>query len=468
MEKDQQDRIIVVSNRLPLKVQKDGDSYTYAPTSGGLVTGLKCAKESMDFLWLGCLSGIPESDREEVSKKCAEDFGFFPVFIEADLYEKYYNRMCNGVLWPLFHSFSDLAAYSIEDYIAYKQVNAIFTREILKIARDGDKIWIHDYHLMLVPKMLRESSKGSDVKIGFFLHIPFPCHSLLSGFSLSQALIRGILGSDLVGFHAFEDVGNFASASGMLGCVISSPFIVERDGRSVHIEVFPIGIDPTLFLRECLKESTKKRVQELKQKFENKKILLGVDRIDYIKGIPHRIKAFSKMLKEHPELAKDVVFFQLGVPSRMDMPVYAALARTLCSLSGEANSKRGSIEETNIYFINKSVPFSELCALYMAADVCVISSLRDGLNLVSLEYVACSGSGALVMSEYAGAAGMLVGAVYVNPWDITSLSRGYIRALNMPEEERIERKTSMQRVVSKYTAVHWAQRFIGTLKTLGS
>ncbi|KAI5191637.1 trehalose 6-phosphate synthase [Nematocida sp. AWRm77] len=457
-------RIIVVSNRLPLKiVQKDG-KWTGSPTSGGLVTGLNCAKENLNFLWMGSVEGVPEEHQAEVKEMCVSEFGFYPLFIEEDVYNKYYNHMCNDVFWPILHSFSDLVVFNTEDYSAYRAVNRQFCAALCEMAEDGDMVWVHDYHLMGLPEMLREEC-AAQIKVGFFLHIPFPSVSIISGFPLLYAMLRGVLGADLVAFHTFEYVGNFRNACALFG-ECSSPFQVQFEGRSVRVEAIPIGIDPGLFLSESLKETTKTRAEELKARFGNKKVILGIDRVDYIKGIPHRLIAFSRLLQKRPDLSGKVVFCQVGVPSRMDVKTYQVLSNTLCKLSGLVNSV-GRIEETNVYFINNAVTFTELCALYLLSDVCVVSSLRDGMNLVSLEFIACAGSGALVMSDYAGATGMLIGSIQANPWSIEELSKTYEEALEMPEDERIKRKTSMQRTINEFSAAKWGERFIKILSSIG-
>lgn len=454
-------RITVVSNRLPLKAKKEGKTYAYTKTSGGLVTGLSGAQGSLNFRWMGTLEGVSVEDQESVRKECMEKYNYYPVFIEDDLYDKYYNNLCNGLLWPLLHSFSDLASFNTEDYIAYKQVNKQFAEEILKNIEEGDMIWVHDYQLMLLPMMIRESTQKK-IRIGYFLHIPFPSYSILKGFPLLYPLVNGVLGADLVGFHTFEYLANFKNACEVCEIEESSSMKVKLGERTVQLEALPIGIDPSVFQNESLKQVTLDRVRELKKRFGNKKIILGIDRVDYIKGIPHRIKAFSKLLKDNPELKDKVVFCQVGVPSRPDVKAYATLSDVLCRLSGSLNSS-GCIEETSVYFINNSISFTELCALYSVSDVCAISSLRDGMNLVALEFIACMGTGVLVMSEYAGAAGMLTRSVYSNPWDIKKLSQAYKEALAMPEDERIARKTEMHRTVSKFTAEHWATRFLSYL-----
>ncbi|KAI5187764.1 trehalose 6-phosphate synthase, partial [Nematocida homosporus] len=394
-------RVIVVSNRLPLKVALENGEYTYSPTSGGLVTGLNCAKEALNFLWVGTLDGIPQEDQEQVKKTCIEKYEFYPIFIDTDLYHRYYNNLCNGVLWPILHSFADLVSFDTEDYLAYKQVNHVFLKELTNMLQPDDAVWVHDYHLMLLPAMLRDSVPLS-IRIGYFLHIPFPVVAVLKGFPLLRPLLNGMLGADLIAFHTFEYAGNFRNACAIFNKEVVFPFALKHKDRTVSVEAFPIGIDPSIFLCESLKEKTKERAAALKKKFGDRKIILGIDRVDYIKGIPHRIKAFSKLLQNRPDLQNKVVFCQVGVPSRTDVRVYEMLSNVLCRLSGSLNSL-GTIEETSLYFINNSVSFSELCALYVASDVCVISSLRDGMNLVSLEFVACAGSGALIMSEYAGA-----------------------------------------------------------------
>ncbi|KAH9385228.1 trehalose 6-phosphate synthase [Nematocida major] len=455
-------RITVVSNRLPLKAKKEEGKYTYTKTSGGLVTGLSGAQGSLNFRWMGTLEGVDPEDQETVREECLKNYNYYPIFIEDDLYDKYYNNLCNEVLWPLLHSFSDLTSFNISDYIAYKKVNTLFAQEILKTIQPGDMVWVHDYHLMLLPMMIRQEAKNT-VKIGYFLHIPFPSYSILKGSPILYPLVNGMLGSDLVAFHTFEYLSNFKNACELCEAEEVSLLSIRVQDRTVRLEALPIGIDPGLFQNESLKQTTIERGRELKKRFKNKKIILGIDRVDYIKGIPHRIKAFSKLIQDNPELADKVVFCQVGVPSRTDVKVYATLSDVLCRLSGSLNSS-GCIEDTLVYFINNSISFMELCALYSVSDVCAISSLRDGMNLVALEFVACMGTGVLVMSEYAGAAGMLTGSVYANPWNIKELSQAYKEALLMPEDARIERKTQMHKIVDKFTAEHWADRFISILE----
>ncbi|KAI5171604.1 trehalose 6-phosphate synthase [Nematocida sp. LUAm3] len=455
-------RVIVVSNRLPLKVKKENGKYTYTPSSGGLVTGLQCARGTLNFLWMGTLDNIPEKDQEEVRNTCITEYEFYPIFVDENMYDKYYNNMCNGVLWPILHSFPDFVSLNTEDYLAYKEVNRIFVEELLKLLQEKDALWVHDYHLMLLPEMIRKASPFP-MKIGFFLHIPFPNYFSIKGFPLLQSLIDGLLGADLIAFHTFDYLGNFLDSCRIYATEVSSSFTIKHDGRIVKVEAIPIGIDPAIFMKESLKDQTKHRVSLLKEKFKGKKIILGIDRVDYIKGIPHRIEAFSKLLKRRPDLQDKVVFLQVGVPSRMEVRVYKILSDALCKLSGLINSN-GVIEETNLFFINNSVSFSELCALYCASDLCVISSLRDGMNLVSLEFIACPGPGALVMSNHAGATGLLIGAIVANPWDISELSQAYERALELPEQESIERKISMQKAIGKFTAMDWGKKFVAALK----
>lgn len=456
-------KLIVVSNRLPLKAKKENGEYVYTKTSGGLVTGLSGAQESLNFTWMGTLEGVEPADQDKVKKECIEKYNYHPIFIEDDLYDKYYNNLCNGLLWPILHSFSDLSSFNKSDYIAYKQVNMHFSLEISKIVKKGDRVWVHDYHLICVPNMLRTLLGEEKVKIGYFLHIPFPSYSILKGLPILYPLIKGILGSDVVAFHTFEYLANFKNACEI--CSVEpteSQLKIQFENRTVKLEALPIGIDPFSFQTESLKQATVERGRELKKRFGDRKIILGIDRVDYIKGIPHRIEAFSKLINDYPALREEVVFCQVGVPSRTEVKAYAVLADVLCRLSGSLNSS-GCIEDTSVYFINESISFGELCALYSISDVCAISSLRDGMNLVALEFIACMGSGALVMSGYAGAAGLLTRSIYANPWDIKELSEAYRTALLMKEDERIERKTEMQKIVSKFTAEHWATRFISIL-----
>lgn len=473
-------RLIIISNRLPLTIKKDGSTFSYKQTSGGLVTGLKAVKQKLPFLWLGNISGmdLTESEKETILKDCWDLFKSTPVFITAELNERSYNGFCNGILWPVLHIFPDDVIFSQDFYDAYKEYNKIFCDKIVEIANDGDMIWVHDYHLMLLPQMLRENVK-KNIKIGFFLHVPFSIPDIFGILPVAGDIVKGILGSDHIAFHSYDYLANFLancrihsplkSDFGMNNCDEKVNYVngfVDVGKRQIRIDAIPIGIDPNLFIATLKKKETKERIQILKKKYANKKIIIGVDRTDFIKGIPNRIRGFQLFLQNTKR--NDVVFLQIAVPSRTDVPEYSALISTINRMVSELNGSIGNIDECYFQLLNKSIAFDELCALYAVADCCLISSLIDGMNLVALEFVACQQDkkGVLILSEFAGCQTTLPGSVFFNPWNIDSIADAISYSLNMNENERIDRYTVNSENTNKFTAVDWAEKNIKGLQSV--
>lgn len=450
-------KLFVVSNRLPLTIRKGSSGFEYKQTSGGLVTGLKSINDKIRFRWMGNISGIELSDEEKetIRTDCWEKFHSIPVFIDPVLNSECYDGFCNAILWPVLHAFNDDVSFTNRNYRAYVEYNEIFCDRICESVEDGDIVWVHDYHLMLLPEMLRRRSSKT-FKIMFFLHIPFPSANTMAALTCRREIVSGMTHSDLVAFHSFEYALNFQDT-----CVANGI------SQSARLDAIPIGIDPEMFRTMLREQRTIDRIKVLREQFRGKKILLGVDRTDYIKGMPHRVKGFQRFLERHREFADRVVFLQVGVPSRTSVKEYSSYITRMNELVSETNSRFGGIETTHFYFLNKSVDFSELCAMYAVSDVLLVTSLRDGMNLVALEYVACQDEncGVLVLSEFAGASTTLPAALDMNAWNTEEIADAIHEAVTMSGEERAECHRVNRDAVDTFTSVRWAERNLDGLSS---
>ncbi|KAI9204829.1 glycosyltransferase family 20-domain-containing protein [Polychytrium aggregatum] len=462
-----QSRLIVVSNRLPVTITKNENGWKFVMSSGGLVSGLSGLKSEQDFTWIGWPGlEIPEDERETVTSQLAEQYHCVPVFISDDIADKHYNGFSNSILWPLFHYHPGEITFNEEHWEAYQAANEAFAESISKIVQDGDLVWVQDYHLMLLPAMLRSRlSQSVNVKIGWFLHTPFPSSEIYRILPVRKQILLGVLQSDLLGFHTYDYARHFLSSCTRILGLPTMPNGVEFEGRPVHIGTFPIGIEPNKWLEGLKRPSVQERMQRLKEKFGNTKLLVGVDRLDYIKGVPQKLHALELFLAKHPEWQEKVVLIQVAVPSRQDVEEYQHLQTVVNELVGRINGRFGTVEFTPIHFIHKSVNFEELVALYAVADACIVSSTRDGMNLVSYEYAACQQEkhGVLILSEFAGAAQSLNGSIIVNPWNTEELAQAYFDAVTMPDDVREANHNKVFKYISKYTAGYWGLTFVNEL-----
>ncbi|KAL8284073.1 hypothetical protein RQP46_005186 [Phenoliferia psychrophenolica] len=514
-------QLIVVANRLPVSIAPDPTQeggYRFAVSSGGLASALSGCKKKMDFLWIGWPGfDVPEIDREFITKKLTTEFACIPVYLSAEVAERYYNGFSNSILWPLFHYHPGEMSFDDTDWLAYRQANLLFAEAIKKEVNSGDIVWVQDYHLCLVPLFLRdllgrdpasmgENAQGPvaamfdglsfgagvamtpklgatttgpsgvngtharaivpEVQIGFFLHTPFPSSEVFRVLPVRREILLGILNCDLIGFHTYDYARHFLSSCSRLLGLKCLPNSVELVGRSASVGTFPIGIEPGQFT-DCLEqESVIARVAALRRRFEGVKIIVGVDRLDYIKGVPQKMHALEVFLDEHPEWIGKVVLVQVAVPSRQDVEEYQNLRASVNELVGRINGRFGTVEFMPIHFMHRSIPFEELTALYAVADVCLITSTRDGMNLVAYEYIACQQKnlGTLILSEFAGAAHSLNGSLIVNPWNTAETANAINKAVTMPEAARAENHDKLYRYVSKYTASHWGTEFVAELQ----
>ncbi|HLY68873.1 MAG TPA: trehalose-6-phosphate synthase, partial [Puia sp.] len=450
-------RLIIISNRLPFSVDRDGDKVTVRQSSGGLVSAIKSFFENAnekektitEKLWVG-VADFPQEDWQAVKEEqnAHGDFEVLPLFAFNDrqLYEDYYNGFSNSVLWPLFHYFSSLAEYKTNYFEAYMKVNLFFADQLTPILHPDDIIWIHDYQLMLLPQLLR--GENPELSIGFFLHIPFPSYEIfrLLPTEWKKTLLQGIMGADLIGFHTHDYVQHFIQSVKMVLGVDNYFQNLQWQERLVKVDLFPIGVDFKKFNSTKDDPVIMQMRDDLKKNFENKKIVFSVDRLDYTKGLMSRLTAIEYFLDNYQQWKEKVVFVLNVVPSRDTIKAYDDRKKEMEEKIGTINGKYSTISWQPIIYRYNHLSFNELIALYHAADAALVTPIRDGMNLVAKEYVASSSdSGVLILSELAGAASELNEALLVNPTDTVDVATAINRALIMPEAEKKNRITTMQK-----------------------
>lgn len=466
-------KVLVVSNRLPVTIKRSPDgSYDYSMSSGGLVTALQGLKKSTEFQWFGWPGlELPQDEQDRVNKDLLDKFKCTAIFLSDTIADLHYNGFSNSILWPLFHYHPGEMNFDENAWAAYIEANREFALKIAEQVEDNDMVWVHDYHLMLLPQMLRALiGHKKNVKIGFFLHTPFPSSEIYRILPVRKEILEGVLSCDLIGFHTYDYARHFlSSVSRIVSDVTTLPNGIEFQGRSISIGAFPIGIDVDLFVEGLTKEPVIDRIKQLKAKFGDTKVICGVDRLDYIKGVPQKLHAFEIFLTENPEWIGKVILVQVAVPSRGDVEEYQSLRATVNELVGRINGKFGTVEFVPIHYLHKSIPFEELISLYHLSDVCLVSSTRDGMNLVSYEYIACQqeNHGALILSEFAGAAQSLNGAIIVNPWNTEELSDSIKESLTLPKEKKDLNFNKLFTYISKYTSAFWGESFVKELSKSG-
>lgn len=470
-EDDDGGRLFIVANRLPISIsQREDGEFEFKLSSGGLVSGLKSLSAAMKFRWFGWPGiDVHRNDKDQLQDKLKREFDAIPVFLPRHLAEKHYNGFSNAVLWPLLHRMPEKAQTDTSWSEAYQEVNEIFADNLIPQLEDGDMVWIHDYHLLLLAGALRKRLRGKKVRLGFFLHTPFPSEDYFSILPFREAICDGLLSCDVVGFHIREYVEDFLdSAQKVLPGVERSPSDLHYGGRKLVVHEFPIGIEASEFHQKLASDNAQEKLRRLETDFRDKKVLLGVDRLDYIKGIPQKILAFDKFLTDSPQWLGKVVLIQLAIPTRADVDEYRKQRLEVERLVGFVNGKHGSFSYTPIIYLYRSIDPETLCALYAVADSCIVSSTRDGLNLVSYEYVACqrSRNGVLMMSQYTGAAQMLTSCFKFNPWDTPRFAEAIGQVLAMPIEERRRRWEEAADVVESWNSIRWGKSFVKTLQTM--
>lgn len=455
-------RLLIVSNRLPVTVKAEEGEFRITPSAGGLATGMRGPHEGSDSLWIGWPGELPrlsDARREELEQRLAE-FRTAPVYLSQTEVNRYYEGFANGVLWPLFHYLTDrVRSDAWKDWQAYSEVNERFAQRVAAEYRPGDTVWVHDYQLCLVPVLLRQLVP--EARIGFFLHIPFPSSDVFRILPWRTEILEGILGSDLVGFHTYPYLCHFSRSLNLLLGVEPEGERLMYANREVRLGVFPMGIDAARFSALAGSAEVAEEVESIREELGKRKLLLGVDRLDYSKGLPERMLAMERFLEREPSWRGKIRFIQVVVPSRTKVESYKAFRRNLDELVGRVNGRYATIDSVPIHYLFQSVSENQLVALYRAADVMLVTPLRDGMNLVAKEFVASrrDGDGVLVLSEFAGAAAELAEALQVNPYDADAAATAIHRALTMPREERRARMAALQRRVFTYDAYRWADTF---------
>jgi trehalose 6-phosphate synthase/phosphatase len=409
-------------------------------------------------------SPIPEPLRRSVGARLA-DLRVVPVHLDASEVSRYYEGFSNGTLWPLLHHFLDVARLDDDGlFDAYEATNQRFAAAASDHHRPGDVLWVHDYHLMLAPEMLRRSAPRA--RIGFFLHTPFPSSEVFSVLPWRERLLRGLLGADVIGFQTASYRRHFLHAITRLLGVEAEPDAdaVAYEGRSVRLGVYPIGIDAAAFAELAGRAAVQEEARWIREQAPDRRVVLGVDRLDYTKGIRMRLAAIERLLDHAPEHRR-VRFVQLAVPTREGVVAYDPMRREVHEMVGRINGRHGSLDAVPIHFLHRSMPVERVTALYAAADVMLVTPLRDGMNLVAKEYVAArlDHTGVLVLSEFTGAAAELAEALIVNPYDTSGVAAAIARALEMPVAEQRARMTALHRRVASNDVHRWARSFLDDL-----
>ncbi len=455
-----------MSNRLPVVVKKVNGKLTFEPSAGGLATAMSSLGRTREYVWVGW-PGISSDELTPDDKKTIrrelEKYLCYPVFLSSKQVTNFYDGYANATLWPLFHYFQSLTVHKPEFWEEYKKVNKLFLAAVLKYASPQSQVWIHDYHLMVLPKMLRDELP--DASIGFFLHIPFPSYEIYRLLPDRKEIVEGLLGADLLGFHTYDYVRHFLSAVlRTLGYESQMSSVIVGE-RMVRADVFPIGIDYTKFAEAPKLPAVKAELVALKKRYADQKIILSVDRLDYSKGIPERLVAFDEFLSRNKRWLKKLTLVVVAVPSRVDIEAYQHMREEIERIVSRINGQYSTVDWSPISYQYKNLPFEQLVALYYRADVALVTPLRDGMNLVAKEYIASKQgrSGALIISEMAGVADELPEAIRINPLHRGELVRALVAALKMTPTAQRRKLHIMQQRLSVYTLERWAQDFIEQL-----
>jgi trehalose 6-phosphate synthase len=454
--------LVIVANRLPVDrvVNPDG-STSWRPSPGGLVTAIEPVMRANDGAWIGWAGGN-DTDREPFVE---DGLSLIPVALTDTEIEEFYEGFSNGTLWPLYHDVVAKPEFHREWWDSYVKVNRRFAEKAAESAAENATVWVHDYQMQLVPSMLREMRP--DLRIGFFLHIPFPPAELFQQLPWRRQLLEGLLGADVVGFQRPGAAQNFVRlVRQRVGHKTHRDMVYLPDGRSVHAGAFPISIDAAGLEELARSEPVQQRAKEIREQLGNPEhLLLGVDRLDYTKGIHARLRGYSELLADEQLSVEDAVFVQVATPSRERVEQYRRLRDDIDRLVGRINGDLGRIGRPAISYLHTSYPREEMAALYQAADIMVVTPLRDGMNLVAKEYVACryNNDGALVLSEFAGAADELRQAYLINPYDINGMKASIMEAVNAKPKDLTRRMRAMRKTISEHDVKDWASDFLQVL-----
>ncbi len=462
-------RLVIAAYRLPFKFIEQNDGYKAVQNAGGLVSAVLALSENSrknntsltesKIAWAGLADNLPENISQ--SELNNESFDIIPVTIAPELNDLYYGGFCNDLIWPLFHYFSEFSVFNEEYYNAYVEANTQFCETLVKQLRKGDFVWIHDYQLLLLPEMIR--NKMPDVTIGFFLHIPFPSFEIfrLLPRGWRESILKGMLGADLIGFHTHDYVQHFIKSTKRTTGYECRQNYIYTTGKVVKADAFPIGIDYTKFHSACYTKKVLAEEEKISGNLKDQKLIFSVDRLDYSKGLLSKLRGYETFLEKNPKWHSRVVFNMVVVPSRDTIDQYKQMKVDIESTVGRINGKYSSMAWRPILYQYKSLNFKELVALYDLSDVGLITPLRDGMNLVAKEFVACQTkkNGVLILSEMAGAAAEMNEALIINPADKSEMAWAILAALEMKPRDKEVRMERMQNRISTYNVFTWADDF---------
>jgi trehalose 6-phosphate synthase/phosphatase len=468
-------RLIIVSNRAPVNIIKEGTEYRYEASAGGLASGLSAYVEKIkqksdteiEIIWIGWPGAtVEEAEQEKVRMEIEEQYGVHSVFLAEEMMEKFYEGFCNKTIWPLFHYFPVYVTYDKEYWEQYEKVNEIYCNAVMEVAKEGDILWVHDYHLMLLPGLIRKKMK--EATIGFFLHIPFPSYEVfrLLPSEWRKKIMEGLYGTDLVGFHTHDYTTYFLRSTSRILGLHSNMGELYYENRLVKADTFPMGIDYAKYHNAVESALVENEKQKIKKTLAGQKIILSIDRQDYSKGILNRLNGYEKFLESNPHWKERVTMMMIVIPSRIGVENYQVTKSQIDELVGKINGTHGTMTWIPIHYHYQSVSFEELIALYNMSDVALVTPLRDGMNLIAKEYVASKAGekGVLILSEMAGASDELAESLIINPNNIDEINSSLLRALEMYENEQRQRLDIMQKRIASYDVFKWADDFISTLK----
>ncbi len=457
---------MIVANRLPVDqvTQPDG-TETWQPSPGGLVAAIEPVMRANNGTWIGWPGGTLEPGAADPEPFEADGLHLAPIGLGAEEVGHFYEGFSNATIWPLYHDLVAKPEFHREWWDSYASVNEKYAAKAAEVAAEGATVWVHDYQLQLVPRMLRELRP--DLRIGFYLHIPFPPAELFQQLPWRRQILEGLLGADLVGFQLPGGAANFVRlVRQRVGHKTHRDLVYLPDGRSVRAAAFPISIDVAGFEELARTDAVVERAAEIREALGNpRRIFLGIDRLDYTKGIYARLRAFAELIEDGRFDVEDAVFVQVAVPSREQVEQYRILRDDIDRLVGRINGDLGRIGRPAISYLHTSYPREEMAALYTAADIMVVTPFRDGMNLVAKEYVATrtADDGALVLSEFAGAADELRQAWLVNPYDINGMKSALLEAYEADHKDLTRRMRAMRKTVKRHDVVAWADSFITEL-----
>jgi trehalose 6-phosphate synthase/phosphatase len=462
-------RLLIVSNRLPVTISMKDGGPSVQRSIGGLATALRSAHGEPGGLWIGWpgqLDALGESNRARVLRQL-DAMRVVPVPVSRKEVKVFYDHIANGVLWPICHDRLDSLPLRITGWDVYERVNERFADVVAEHYRQGDLIWVHDYQLMRLPALLRQ--RFPSARIGFFMHVPFPNPEIFFTLPVRKWLVEGMLGADVIGFHTRRFRGHFTAALRRLfGIEMDADATIRHGGRRVDLGIFPISVDAAdIGLRASEREVTSS-VLDLRANAQ--RLLLGIDRLDYSKGIPRRMLAFERLLTDHPEWRERVRLVQVAVPSRGNVSAYRRFRREVDALVGRINGQFATPTWVPVHYMYRGVPQTQLLSLYRTADVMLVTPMRDGMNLVAKEFVASrtDEQGVLILSELAGAADELLDAVIVNPYDVDGMAEAMHLALTMDESERRRRMIALRAQVSANDVHRWSKKFLEALSAVGT